>query len=196
MVDRRTADFYDAHARDYGAAFGQTPSPTLQRFIADLPKGARVLDLGCGPGHAARHMAAAGLRPDPVDASPAMVALAREAGLEARVMLFAQLDAVAAYDGIWANFSLTHAPRADLPAHLAAMATALRPGGQVHIAMKTGAGPYRDRLGRLYHLIGADALAALVAGAGLRETRRREGVDTGFDGAQTGFVVMRAVKDD
>jgi len=48
------------------------------RFVDALPKGARVLDLGCGPGYpVARHMADHGLRVAGVDSSPAMIALCR-----------------------------------------------------------------------------------------------------------------------
>lgn len=196
MTDQATIDFYDDHARDYGQTFGQTLSPALKRFIADMPAGGRVLDLGCGPGHASGHMARAGLRPDPVDASSGMVDLARAAGLPAQVMRFDELDAVGVYDGVWANFSLTHAPRADLPGHLEAIRTALKPGGQLHIGVKTGSGPFRDQLGRLYHLIEADALAKLLALAGLSVTQSRTGSDKGFDGRPMPFVVMRALRDD
>ena len=53
--------------------------PWHERFIASLSAGARVLDLGCGPGRpVAQHMVERGLRVTGVDSSPAMIAFCRE----------------------------------------------------------------------------------------------------------------------
>jgi SAM-dependent methyltransferase len=52
--------------------------PWHDRLIAMLPKGASVLDLGCGSGHpVARHMAAQGLKVTGVDSSPTFISLCR-----------------------------------------------------------------------------------------------------------------------
>ena len=49
-----------------------------ERFIAFLPEGATVLDLGCGSGSpVARHMAACGLKITGVDSSPTFISLCR-----------------------------------------------------------------------------------------------------------------------
>ena len=193
MTDARTIAFYDSAATAY-ANLTKTghPSTDLRSFIAGLPPAAQVLDLGCGPGHASFHMAQAGLRPDPVDASRAMVDFARGLSLPARLGTFDDLDAVAAYDGVWANFSLLHAPRAALPRHLGAIARALRPGGLLHIAMKTGSGEARDAIDRLYTYVAADELADLLTDAGLAPISRRTGVDKGCAGTDDAFIVMQA----
>lgn len=197
MMDARTLAVYEARAADYAAlTWSVRPGRDLIAFMAALPTGAAVLDLGCGPGAASAHMAAAGMRPDPVDAAPAMVALAREKfGLPARQAAFADLDAVAAYDGVWASFSLLHAPRADLPGHLAAIARALRPGGLFHIGMKTGAGEGRDTLDRFYTYVGVRELHGLLAAAGFTVLTTREGVETGLSGSEDPFVICLARTD-
>ncbi len=196
-VDPRTIAVYDARAADYAKLTGSDqPDADLRAFIDGLPKGARVLDLGCGPGTSSAHMAAAGLSPDPVDASAAMVSLARDRfGLPARQASFDDLDAVAAYDAVWANFSLLHAPRADLPRHLAAITGALVPGGLFHIAMKTGSGEARDAIDRLYTYVTVAELHRLLADAGFSVVAMREGVDIGLSGSQDPFVICRALKD-
>jgi SAM-dependent methyltransferase len=52
--------------------------PWHERFIAFLPEGATVLDLGCGSGSpVARHMAACGLKITGVDSSPTFISLCR-----------------------------------------------------------------------------------------------------------------------
>ena len=130
-VDPETLAVYQARADDYAnmVATGK-PGRFLRQFIDHLPPHARVLDLGCGPGDASKAMLDAGLDVDPVDASPAMVAIARDRrGLPARLGTFDDLTQTAAYHGVWANFSLLHAPRAALPGHLAAIHRALRSPG-------------------------------------------------------------------
>lgn len=145
MTDPETIRIYDSRAADYAALTdGHTAgSPVLRDFIAACPPGGRVLDLGCGPGTAAGLMAAAGLQVDALDASAEMVALARaHPGVSARQATFDEVTGTALYDGIWASFSLLHAPRSDMPRHLAALKEALTPGGLFHIGLKlAGARP-------------------------------------------------------
>ena len=122
MNDRRTFDVYAERAQEYADATapGIPDDPLLADFIAGLPPGARVLDLGCGPGGFAKVMADAGLDVVAMDPVPKMVALAAAAeGVTARLGSFDDLDEIDAYDGIWANFSLLHAPRTEMPRHLA-----------------------------------------------------------------------------
>lgn len=196
-ADRQTIDAYEANAAAYARRFRVVRlTRPLKAFIDALPAGARVLDLGCGPGDASAHMRAAGLHPDPVDASPAMVAMANDRHrVGARLGTFDDLDAVAAYDGIWANFSLLHAPRADLPRHLAAIRRALNTRGLLHIAMKTGSGEVRDRLGRSYTYVDRQELAALLAAAGFTIVAAANGRERGLAGTLDPFVIFRARAD-
>jgi hypothetical protein len=144
---------------------------------------------------ASAHMRAAGLLPDPVDASAAMVALANDTfRIGARQGSFDDLDAKTAYAGVWANFSLLHAPRADLPRHLSAIRRALLPGGAFHIGMKTGTGEGRDDIDRFYTYVTVAELHALLENAGFDLLATREGVDTGLSGRQDPFVICRARK--
>ncbi len=193
--DARTLALYEARAEEYAQrTLSEAPDEALAAFLGDMPAGGAVLDLGCGPGFAAARMAQAGLQVEATDAAAAMVALAaRHPGVTARQESFDALDAQARYDGIWANFSLLHAPRANLPRHLAAMARALRPGGLVHVAMKRGEGTARDSLGRAYTYVTAPELEHLLLDAGLTTVRRRfSGEDPGFDGVPAPWIGMQA----
>ncbi|PRY93416.1 methyltransferase family protein [Hasllibacter halocynthiae] len=192
MSDARTLAAYAAHASDYASRFRGPPDADLLAFVSLLPDGARVLDLGCGPGGAARHLADMGHTVDAVDASPAMVRLARARGVRARVADFDALDAEDAYHGVWANFSLLHAPRRALPGHLAAIARALRPGGALHIGLKLGRGERRDRLGRLYAYWTEGEVAALLREADLVPVAGRTGEDAGLAGATEPYLILRA----
>lgn len=196
MADRRTLAIYDAKAGDYAKLVGRDgPNPHLQRFLGMVATGGRVLDLGCGPGTASVVMRDAGFDPDPVDASAGMVAHAADThGLPARQMTFAQLRAEAAYDGVWANFSLLHAPRSALPGHLAAISTALKPQGAFHVGMKTGAGEKRDGLGRQYTYVTAGELRDLLVAAGLTVDYEDTGAGKGLDGEVAPWVILQARK--
>ena len=167
-TDRETLDVYGRMAGDYAAMVHRERNDRhLDAFIKSLPARARVLDLGCGPGRAAARMAQSGLQVDAWDASPEMAALARERfGLEVRVAAFDMLNADAVYDGIYANFSLLHAPRSEMPGQLDRIAKALTAHGLFHIGLKTGAGERRDALGRFYAYYEESELAGLLESAG------------------------------
>ncbi|SPH16583.1 hypothetical protein DEA8626_00093 [Defluviimonas aquaemixtae] len=193
-ADSRTLAVYDAKASEYAARFGSDrPDRHLQSFIDALPKGACVLDLGCGPGDAAAFMRAAGLAPDPVDGSAEMVRLANaHHAIRARLATFDEIDGVAIYDGIWANFSLLHAARGDVPGHLASLHRAMRPVGLFHIGMKTGTGEARDTLDRFYTYYSRDELLGLLGDAGFTVTSIEEGAERGLAGTLDPWIVMRA----
>ena len=140
-------------------------------------------------------MAAAGLRPDPVDAAPAMVAAARARGLPARRATFEDWG-TGPYEGVWANFSLLHAPREDLPGHLSRLAGALVPGGVLALGMKTGEGAARDGLGRLYTYVGEAELAGWLTAAGLAIAETRTGSEEGLAGTEDPFILILARKPD
>ena len=195
-ADRETLDVYAMRAADYAAlTAGKTPFPALADFIGAMPPGGRVLDLGCGPGTASAFMREAGLRPDPVDASPEMIAIAREVhGLDARVGTFDEVSGVAGYAGVWANFSLLHAPREALPGHFSAIARSLVPGGLLHVGMKTGEGARRDGLGRLYTFVTVAELEGLLDAAGFDVIATKEGAEKGLAGTVDPFVLMRGAR--
>ncbi|WP_375255702.1 class I SAM-dependent DNA methyltransferase [Yoonia sp.] len=193
MTDAKTITTYNKKAAQYADTFSSDgPDRTLQDFIDLLPEAARVLDLGCGPGAASSHMRDAGMDPDPMDASEGMIALAKDRfGLPARLGTFDDISGSDVYDGIWANFSLLHAPRADLPRHFKAIATATKPNGILHVGMKTGDGSNRDAIDRLYTYVTVAELQGLLTNAGFEIIHTHEGADRGMAGTVDPFVIMR-----
>jgi hypothetical protein len=115
-------------------------------------------------------------------------------GVTARQGTFDDLDAVDAYDGVWANFSLLHAPREKLPLHLAAIVRALRAGGVFHIGMKTGAGTTRDHLERKYTFVSETELRDLLTDAGLEIVAQDVGHEVGLAGTDDWWIVVTAAK--
>ena len=70
-------DLYERHAYDYVADrrdVGWNESAWLDRFSALLPRGASILDIGCGSGEPiARYLIGHGFAVDGVDTSPTMI---------------------------------------------------------------------------------------------------------------------------
>ncbi|WP_298844274.1 bifunctional 2-polyprenyl-6-hydroxyphenol methylase/3-demethylubiquinol 3-O-methyltransferase UbiG [uncultured Roseobacter sp.] len=195
MSDEQTLSVYAEKAVEYAGMTNNAndSDPLLSAFIRDIPSGGRVLDLGCGPGASAAVMARAGLEAHAWDPVAEMVALAAEqSGVIARQAGFNTLTETDTFDGIWANFSLLHAARDEMPGHLARIATALKPGGRFHIALKSGAGSKRDSIGRLYTYYTDTELTGLLEAAGMTVTRRAEGIGKGLDGTDAAWISLAA----
>ncbi|SPF78615.1 Trans-aconitate 2-methyltransferase [Aliiroseovarius pelagivivens] len=190
--DRQTLDVYDAQAAEYEARVATKDTPGLDGFIAALPRHAHVLDLGCGPGLTAKQMMDHGLTVDATDGSDAMVQRARDHGVPARRALFHQIDGRSLYDGVFANFSLLHLPRTEMPAMLTRLHRLLKSRGVLHIGVKLGAGDARDDLGRFYTYYQQDELEELLTLAGFAIITRILGKGTGLDGRSSDWIVLHA----
>ncbi len=194
MADDQTLAVYAEKARDYADRFAATePGAHLKAFMKLLPEGARVLDLGCGPGNATAAMLAAGHQVEAWDASPDMAAVAAERfGIDLKVATFDMLSADAVYDGIYANFSLLHLPKREMLGSLARIAAALKPAGVLHIGLKTGQGEKRDALGRFYAFYEEDEIVGLLDNAGLAVISQATGQDAGLDGTVSPWIILQA----
>jgi tocopherol O-methyltransferase len=141
--------FWDPGERpERGGADRHAATDRLVRELAGyarVPHGARVLDVGCGIGGPALHLAGAlGCTVHGITLSAAQAARAREkaraAGLHGRAS-FEQKDALhtgypdAGFDVVWALESLMHI--AERPAFFAEAHRLLRPGGTLAIATWT-----------------------------------------------------------
>jgi predicted TPR repeat methyltransferase len=193
MSDAETLKVYAEKVDDYAKLVTRgTPDRDLQDFIDGVPAGSRVLDLGCGPGNSAAMMMDAGLEVEATDASPEMIALAIEAGVAAELARFEDVDTIGRFSGIWANFSLLHAPKLEMPVHLARIAAALLPGGLLHLGLKTGTGEKRDHLGRFYAYYSEEELRDLLSAAGFEVSYVRHGSAPGLAGSNDPFIIMKA----
>lgn len=141
------------------------------RFVADLAAnlidwlapqaGERILDLGCGDGALSEKLVDAGAQVIGADASPELVAAARERGLDARVIDGQALPFDAEFDAVFSNAAL-HWMKRDPDAVLAGVARALKPGGRF-IAELGGAGNIAAIRGEIHDVLarrGYDAAAA------------------------------------
>jgi len=128
---------YDAIARVYHDQFGdELAGKPLDRALleafTELAGAGSVADVGCGPGHVTRFLAARHPRVIGVDISPGMIGVARE---HAPALAFAvgsmlQLPAAdGAWSGVVALYSIIHLPAAGRARACREFARAVRRGG-------------------------------------------------------------------
>lgn len=193
MSDDQTISVYQARAEGYAElGISPTQATALEVFTAALPPNAHILDLGCGPGLHARAMMDQGHTVDAIDATQAFVDTALDQGVTARKATFDDITSQNIYDGIWASFSLLHAPRADVPRYLKALSHALKPSGAFFLGMKVGSGEERDSMGRHYCYFTKAELAQMLTDLGLTLTQTIDGEEAGFAGTVDPFVLIHA----
>jgi SAM-dependent methyltransferase len=114
----RIVGLYQRHARAYDAERSRKLMERnwLARFLALLPAGGSVLDVGCGPGEPiARHIIERGYALTGVDSSPAMIDLSRSRFPD-RSWIVADMRTLSLgsrFDGILAWNSFFHLTRED-----------------------------------------------------------------------------------
>jgi SAM-dependent methyltransferase len=165
-VDDQTLQFYRSNAQSY-ADWAKAPSARLKGFLALLPPGGAILELGCGAGNHSAEMLAAGFRLRATDGSPEMAEIAsRRLSHPVETMRFDELDEQNTYDGVWASACLLHVPRDQLGNILRRIRRALKPDGLFYASFKIGERDGRDNLGRYYNYPSPQWLQATYAAAG------------------------------
>jgi len=194
-VDEATLQFYQTNAEAYAKRTFTSRQARLMAFLALLPPGASILELGCGAGGDTAEMLARGFDVRPTDGSPEMAAVAsKRLGRTVETMLFHELDEVETYDAVWANACLLHVPRDELADILGLIWRALKGNGHFFASYKTGGAEGRDTLNRYYNYPSPDWLRTNYTSAGNWSSLEIEtGEVIGFDDqwAKMLFVVAR-----
>ncbi len=185
---------YDALAREYDARFAdELDHRPLERGLltafVELAGGGTVADVGCGPGHVTRFLAARGADVVGLDLSAEMVAVARERAPELRFAVASMLDLPAA-DGAWAGavalYSIIHLGDDERARACRELARVLRPGARLLVSFhvespESAAGEVNhltELLGRPVvldgHFLDPPGVEELLADAGLRVEARLE----------------------
>jgi SAM-dependent methyltransferase len=181
---------YDALAEQYGdlsrAALDAAPlDRALLGAFAELVRTDHpdplVLDVGCGPGTVAGHLAGLGMLVRGIDLSPAMVEHARRAhpGVAFDVGEMGALDVPdGSAAGLVAWYSLIHVPVARRQDVVREFARVLRPGGHVLVAFQVGEDTLHldEAFGRAvqldFHRLQPDDVVALLEREGFDVTAR------------------------
>lgn len=135
-----TLFYYNTNAQQfYTTTVSVDFTATQNRFLSKLPRGASVLDFGCGSGRDAKYFLSQGYQVDAIDGSDELCKLASAyTGIEAKHMLFQDLDEVNKYDGIWACSSILHLPLDELADVMQKMCVALKDNGIIYTSFKYG----------------------------------------------------------
>jgi SAM-dependent methyltransferase len=124
----------DAYAEHLATELAQKPLDRnlLDRFAEEVRSRGLVADLGCGPGHVARHLHEQGVTVVGIDLSPGMVRVAADLhpGIEFRVGDMSRLDLPdASLAGVVAFYSIVHFGPAEFGAIFRQIRRVLMSGG-------------------------------------------------------------------
>lgn len=170
--DVETRRFYDLVAEELADKWYDNAIllPLIERFVALLPEGPRVLELGCGAGYESKRLASAGAEVVGVDYSEQSIAIARRRTPECRfeVLDFREMTTdLGFFDGVFASASLIHILPDDLGGVFERVARVLRPGGYLLALVKEGQGIREtwpvingERMRRILYLYTPDVLDA------------------------------------
>lgn len=173
-ISARTLGHYDATAEEFWAAtrdhdVAENRTALLEHLAGDPPF--TILDFGCGPGRDLAAFAALGHVAIGLEGAARFVAMARaHSGCEVWQQDFLALALPAArFDGVFANASLLHVPRQELPRVLGELRASLKPGGVLFCSNPRGddqEGWQRERYGVYYRL---ETWRAYLTAAGFAE---------------------------
>ena len=171
-MDKITLSYYNTHAQDFvQGTVGVDFHITQDRFLAQLPAGAKILDFGCGSGRDTKYFLERGFAVEATDGSAELCKLASEhTGISVKQMLFDELDAVAKYDGIWACASILHLAWKDLVVVMQIMVRAVKGEGVIYTSFKYGQFT-GERNGRFFTDLDEEGLAKLLREVGSLEVK-------------------------
>jgi SAM-dependent methyltransferase len=156
--EERIVGLYEDHAAAFDLERGRSliEQPWLDRFLALLPPGGTVLDVGCGMAEPiACYLIAQGVQVTGVDSSPSLVAMSRERFPDHEWLMadMRELDLGRRFDGLIAWHSMFHLTPAGQRPMFALFAKHLKPSG---VLMFTSGPEHGERIGEwqgepLYH---------------------------------------------
>lgn len=193
--DQPTLDFYAREASAYAGRGQQPLIRWLKPFLAQIPQGGRILELGCGGGQDSAFMLDAGFDVTPTDGSPELAAqAAKRLRRPVETLLFEDIAFDRAFDGVFANACLLHAPRSALPGIMTRIHAALKPGGTLFASFKAGEREGTDGLGRFFNYLDAATLRALMLRDDWETVSISAQVGSGYDGKPTAWLYLLATK--
>lgn len=136
----KTLDYYNHNADSFVLNTLDLDFTKLQdKFLSYLSSDAYILDFGCGSGRDSKYFLSKGLKVDATDGSEELCKLAEKTiGVQVRMMLFSELDAIKQYDGIWACSSILHLPKDELKDVFRKMIRATKDEGYIYMSFKYG----------------------------------------------------------
>ena len=170
MLEPENSDtliWYRENAAEFADRTANVDMSALYRaFLAYMPSGGRIMDLGCGAGGAALCFTRMGYPVLAVDGCRELCDYTRDrVGCPVRCLRFEELDYEDTFDGVWACASLLHVRKKELPGVLRLVRRALKTGGVFYASFKYGE-TEREQNGRVFSDFTETSLRALLEEAG------------------------------
>lgn len=131
-------NYYNTKSQEFiDRTFNIDMSSLMKDFLAELPEGATVLDIGCGSGRDSKIFDELGYDVYAVDASEKMVEHTQQF-IGDRVVLstFQDYKTDMTFDGLWASASLLHVPEEEMVSVVRKFRSMLKTGGVFHMSFK------------------------------------------------------------
>lgn len=158
-------EYYNANAREYARkTMALDVTHLYNKFLPRLPKGAHILDAGCGSGRDSLYFLQQGYRVSAFDASPALVKEANDVlPIDVQVMELENMNyQPETFDAIWACASLLHLTPDTIQEILTTLKSLLKPKGLFFCSFKKGTGTWIDNLGRRFLNMSEKELSQLL----------------------------------
>jgi SAM-dependent methyltransferase len=139
------AEIYDQVVDNYIKTFFNdfSDQDELDRFLSLLPKGSKILDIGCGPGQFTKYIIEKGYLGEGIDLSPEMIKAAANLIPDGKfqVMDMRRLSFPPShFDGLLVAYSFLHISEKDALSTLIGMYKILKPKGILSLLLKEGDG--------------------------------------------------------
>jgi SAM-dependent methyltransferase len=191
-MDNITIGIYNKNAAEYANLdVDQISLKAYRDFSSALPKNGLVLDYGCGPGYFAKKFLVDGFKVNAFDASKKMIEIvSKEQQINSWIGDFKSFRSSTQYDGIWANFSLLHAPKKEIAPLVQTIFKSLKSNGLFSLGLKLGTGEKRDKLGRKYSYFEKQEVKELLSEEGFCHISHHLGTAKGLDGQSSNFIII------
>ena len=159
-----TLDYYNKNSEEYfNSTLNVDMTNTYKAFLKLLPKGGKILDLGCGSGRDSMNFMKLGYEVTAVDGAKELAKRASVLlGKEVIVSTFEELELKEKFHGIWACASLLHIKREDLKTVLNNLYNNLDDNGVFYMSFKYGEKEYVDDKNRYFNCFTDESIISFI----------------------------------
>ena len=159
-----TLDYYNKNSEEYfNSTLNVDMTNTYKAFLKLVPKGGKILDLGCGSGRDSMNFMKLGYEVTAVDGAKELAKKASVLlGNEVIVSTFEELELKEKFHGIWACASLLHIKREDLKIVLNNLYNNLEDNGVFYMSFKYGEKEYVDDKNRYFNCFTDESIISFI----------------------------------
>ncbi|MDD7683180.1 MAG: methyltransferase domain-containing protein [Clostridium sp.] len=159
-----TLDYYNKNSEEYfNSTLNVDMTNTYKAFLKLVPKGGKILDLGCGSGRDSMNFIKLGYEVTAVDGSKELAKKASALlGKEVIASTFEELELKEKFHGIWACASLLHIKREDLKIVLNNLYNNLEDNGVFYMSFKYGEKEYVDDKNRYFNCFTDESIISFI----------------------------------